>query len=156
MSLPIVEQIAENIKASIAAITKVNGFNQNLKAVRPRKVDFDHEFAPVDCMVLIVQTDEVAVENPAHTTKEWVQTFVLEAFVGASDKERTSIDTRINMVRADIRKKLMADPQRGKLAINTVMQSSLIFTDTGRNIACVDIEVDVHYRTVDGDPYTKA
>lgn len=154
MSTPVIEAIAVNIETAVNAITVANGFNQDLSAIRPKRVDFI-DVAPKDLTVLIKQADEEQAKAQAVTTQEWEQPFVIMAIVLDSDDAATSIDTRINQVRADIQKKLMADPTRGGNAIDTIILPSAEFDD-GEGFTGIAVRIAVKYRTQITDPYTKA
>ena len=159
MSTPIVEQIAQEIDARIAEITTANGFNQDLTPLRPTRLNLEGDVAPTDGTVVILQEDPS--EDDENSTdgnaaiKAWVQSFSLAAFVIASDATTTAIDTRINQVRADIEKKLTADITRGGLAIDTRIRPPRMFNEAPQATGIV-INVDVHYRTREDDPYTAA
>lgn len=153
MTVPIIENIAVNIAAAVDAITTVNGFNQDLSALRPRRNDFS-DVVPEDGKVLVVQDDEDQAEQPIGV-QEWIQTFVLVAMVIDSDSASGSIDTRINQVRADIRKKMMEDPTRGGNAIDTILLPAAKFDD-GEGFTGIAVAVAVQYRVEHDDPYTKA
>jgi len=155
MSLPIIENIAQNILDCINAITTANGFNQDLTAYRPRRTDYS-DVTPVDRQVLVLSGDEEDVPAAAGTS-EWIQTFLLQAIVRDSDKAdpQQTIDTRINQIKSDIRKKLAEDVRRDGNAIDTQNKGAVVFTD-GESFTGIEISVDVHYRTLRDDPYTKA
>lgn len=159
MSTPIVEQIAADIQVSVNGVTLLNGFNQDLEAVRPTRVGFEDDSAPQDCRVVIIQEDPDEDEaNSAEGNvgmKAWIQPFALVAFVISSDTVTTPIDTRINQVRADIEKKLMEDPNRDGLAIDTRIRSSGRFSE-GPGATGIVVMVDVLYRTPVDDPYRNA
>ena len=154
MSTPVKENIAVNIAAAINAITTGNGFNHTLKALRPKLLDFEND-SPDDLTVLIVQPDEEAVEEAAFNTKEWLQPFVLMAIVLDSDDVETSIDTKINQVDCDIKKKLREDPNRDSNAIDTEILPSEKF-DNGKGFVGIAVKCVVRYRTSRDNPYTKA
>ena len=154
MSTPVKENIAVNIEAAINAITTGNGFNHTLTALRPRRTDYT-DVTPKDCIVLIVQADEETVEEEAFNTKEWHQPFVLMAIVLESDDASTSIDTKINQVDCDIKKKLREDPQRDSNAIDTEILASEKFDD-GEGFTGIAVKCVVRYRTLRDNPYTKA
>ncbi len=154
MSLPIIENIAVDIEAAINAITVANGFNQNLVAVRPKRVEFNASNLPWgDLDVLIKQAGQEEVE-PGIGTKHWRQIFLIAAIVIDSERVTDSIDTRLNQVSADIEKKLTADPQRGNNAIDTQIEGAEPFDDDA-GISGILIQVSVEYWTVFNDPYTK-
>jgi len=76
------------------------------------------------------------------------------ALVIDSDSVGTSIDTRINQVRADLLKKLAADCSRGGYAIDTIPAGSEKFDD-GEGFTGIAVAIDVLYRTKENDPYTR-
>ena len=154
MSTPVVENIAVNITAAINAITTGSGFNHTLTAARPKRNDFE-DVVPKDCVVLVVQADEEEAEEQAYNTKEWLQPFVLMAIVLDSDNASTAIDTKINQVDCDIKKKLREDPKRDSNAIDTVILPSEKFDD-GEGFTGIAVKCVVRYRTSENDPYTKA
>jgi len=152
MSIPIVEQIAASIAVDIAAITTANEYNQDLTAVRPKKVDF--ETAWDDLTVLISQDTAVKDGEMTNNCQQWRQTFFATAIVIDSDKAETSIDTRLNQVAADIQKKLMVDEYRGGLATDTIIMGAVGFDD-GAGFTGINVVFDVQYRTLINDPYTQ-
>lgn len=151
MNTPVIELIAENIKTAVNAITVVNGFNQDLVAVRPKRNVFAN-VNPEDKKVLIIQADEEEIKSP-YGAKDWMQTFILAAFVIDSDDASESIDTRINKIRADVQKKLQEDIRRGGHALNTFNRPSVIFDSV--EYTGIEINIEVHYRTKTDDPYSK-
>lgn len=153
MTVPVIENIALNIKTSIDEITTDNGFNQNLTGLRPSRNDFQDQ-APEDGIVLIVQSDKTRPETQSINTDEWLQTFEIAAIVIDSDDATTSIDTRLNQVESDIVKKLLTDHTRGGYAIDTIHTGSFKFDD-GEGITGINVFIQVHYRTVYGNPYTQ-
>ena len=153
MSTPVIENIAANLKDTIAEITVANGFNQTLSAVRSRRNDFS-DISPDDLTVLIVQMDEDKLDS-AIGTYEWDQHFLLMTFVIDSDTSITPIDTRRNQVKSDIIKKIKETASRGGYAIDTKIQPSAMFDD-GEGFCGVAVEIAVHYRVDEDDPYTQA
>ena len=154
MSTPIIEYIVEDIKDAIDAITIANGFNQTLTAIRPKRSDFK-DVTPKDGDVLIWQADELESAAESFGTEDWTQPFVLEAVVLDSDTSETSIDTRLNQVRADIQKKLREDITRGGYAYDTLLRPSAKFDD-GEGFSGIAVLIEVRYRVREADPYTKA
>lgn len=154
MSTPIVEHIAANIKTAVDTITVSNGFNQDLVAVRPKRNDFS-DILPEDGKVLIWQGDEERPEEAVISAETWIQPFALMAIVLDSDDAETSIDTRLNQVRADIQKKLKEDIRRGGYAFDTEFLPSAKFDD-GEGFSGIAVNIAVYYRVKEDDPYTKA
>jgi len=153
MSTPIIESIALNIETTINLITVVNGFNQDLVALRPRRIDFV-DTAPADGIVLIKQDAEDLAESQGMQESRWQQKFVLMAIVLDSDEANTSLDTRLNKVRADIQKKLMEDRTRGGYAKDTRILPSFEF-DNAEGTSGIAVEIIIEYATVFNDPYTQ-
>lgn len=154
MSTPIIESIAEDIKAAVNDITVENGFNQTLIAIRPRRNDFS-DVSPDDLVVLIKQADPEVNENAAIDTGDWLQPFAIMAIVLDSDDASASIDTRRNQVRSDIEKKLTEDVTRGGYAYDTVILPPAEFDD-GEGFTGICVRIAVKYRTKFDDPYTQA
>ena len=155
MSLPVKENIAVNILAAVNAITTVNGFNQDLTAIRPMRNDFK-DVVPKDGVVLIKQANtEKPGGQPAGPFVEWDQMYAIMAIVLDGDDVETTIDTRLNQVEADIQKKLMDDPTRGTKAIDTEILPSVEFDD-GKGFTGISVNIAVKYRTKIEDPYTQA
>jgi len=159
MSDPVLELIAENIKTEVAEITVANGFNQNLTPKRPTRSGWEDDEPATNGKVLIIQEDpDEDEENAAagnNPMKAWVQPFTLVAFVIASDANSDPIDTLVNRVKADIEKKLCEDPTRGGNAWDTRIRAGGKIYKDGQYSGWA-VVVDVHYRTREDDPYTKA
>ena len=152
MSLPVIENIAVNIKTTIDEITVAEGYNQTLIALRSKRVDFNAE-ALDDLTVAIFQLEADKLAS-AIGTYEWDQHFILMAIVVDSDDSTDPIDTRRNQVKSDIIKKLRVDPSRGGYALDTDIAATAMFKDEG--ISGVAVEIAVHYRVNEDDPYTQA
>jgi hypothetical protein len=148
---PKIEYIAENILATINAITVENGFNQTLVAMRPKRNDW-RDVIPEDNKVLIVQeAEEIILTQVGQQRRQ--HAFIIEALVIDSDAATDSIDTRRNKVRCDIEKKLKEDYKRGGYALDTDIESSTMF-DTGEGFSGVAIRVIVECELPYGNPYS--
>jgi len=156
MATPIIELISENIKTAINEITTANGYNQTLAGYRSKRIDFS-DFRPENHKVLIVQADEDDADQVVQdgVAKEWAQPYMLLAIVVDSDAATTSIDTRINQVRADIQKKLMVDPTRGGYAIDTVLLPGEKIPENDLGYSGIVVNIVVNYRVKIEDPYTQ-
>lgn len=152
MSTPIIEQISDLIWADINTIKISAGFNQDLVAVRPKKVDFQTPWD--DLSVLISQDTGVKDGEMTNNLQQWRQTFFATAVVIDSDKSTVTIDTRLNQVSADIQKKLMEDERRDGLAIDTKIMGAVKFDDDD-GFTGINVVFDVIYRTSLYDPYTQ-
>jgi len=153
MSTPIVEHIAVFIKDAINAIKEGDDWNQTIKAIRPKRLSLADEIT--DDLTAIIQMDDPSpAENQPNGTAAWVQPFAVQVILISSDNVTTSYETRINKVRSDIEKKIMADPTCGGHAYNIELKAPNFFGDESFTGVVVNFEVE--YRTKDDDPYTKA
>jgi len=150
---PLIEKIAENIKTAIAAITTGAGFNQTLIPIRPKRNDF--AAAAWDDLTVLINQAEAEEHEGGYGAKEWRQNFILVCIVIDDETATTSIDTRLNQVSSDIFKKLLEDPGRGGLAIDTNIHAAKPFIDDETAMSGIAVQVSVDYRTKENDPYTQ-
>lgn len=151
---PIIEQIMQNIESSINAITEANDYNQDLKAVRPKRINFLSESWDDKDVLLVQGIVDKLTTACGYTT--WRQHISLMAIVTDPDSASDSIDTRQNRIRSDIEKKVMADIRQNSLAMDTECLGAEPFvTDDGANSG-ISIEITVDYRTKEDDPYSAA
>lgn len=157
---PIIEQIILDVVGTIDGITTDNGYQQDLNAVRPTRMDLDDEGPGTDGDVVVTFSDpdpadeHSAAGNPPR--QGWTVQLTLIAYVIPSDASTAPLDTLINRVRADIEKALQVDHTRGGLAINTTPAGSQKFAVEGGSTTGVAVFADVTYRTPLNNPYTQA
>lgn len=159
MAEPIIEQIAVKLEEAVNAITTANSFNQDLTAVRPKRLFLEDDLNS-DRTVFIRQEAAVTDED-AETTDEitWLQGFLLSALVIDSDTETDSIDIRLNRIAADIFKQLLSDTYYtlGGLAEAIHPRSTEVAAYMfGQNYAGIDIRIDVRYTTDFQDPFSQS
>lgn len=152
MTTPIIEHIAANVATTIDGITTGAGYNQTLTARRPPRNDFK-DTPPTNGLVLIKQSDTGREPDPTMSTA-WKETFNLYAYVIESDSVTTSIDIKNNQVRSDIEKAILVDVTRGGYAHETEIADIAEFVDD-EGFSGIAVIIEVKYRTVYGDPYTK-
>jgi len=155
MTTPIIEHIAANLVTTVNGVTITNGCNQNLSAMRSRRLDFPADEAPVDGIVMIVQGEPSAPVILNAAVIEWIQPFALNAFVIDDDDATASIDTRINKVRSDLEKALLVDHTRGGYAVDTLLEPPTFFPES-ETATGITINITIRYRTIYADPYTGA
>lgn len=159
MSTPVVEHIAQDIKAAINEIDTTDGYSMNFECVRPTRAGFEDEAAPRDGICVLIQGDPTEDEaNSAHGNspmKAWRQPWSCVAFVINDDDSTTPIDTRLNAAAADIQSKLMEDRARGGYALDTEIMPTVRFNE-GSGATGIVVAVEVLYRTREDDPYTVA
>jgi len=157
--VPIIEQIATDLQSAINEITEDNGWDETLVAVRPTRIGFEDNAQPEDLKVLIIQDDaefnaEVSSQGNA-ASRAWWQSFSVIAFVINDDTSTDAIDTRMNYVASDIQKKVMEDPYRSGLALDTRIAGTARFAE-GPAFSGIAINVEILYRTREDDPYELA
>jgi len=154
MSTPIVESIGSFIESAIGDITEENDFNYTLTPTR-RKRQFLMSEAYKDLTAYIFQGESERngkVIN-ANAPRVIIQEYFIWVCCLQSDTSNEVIDTKLNVVRSDIEKKLCEDPTCGGFAkhLDIISAEPTDEPDTG-----VLLVVDVHYAVVWRDPYTKA
>ena len=107
MSTPVIEQIAVKIEEAVNAITTANGFNQDLTAVRPKRLHLEGDLNAD--LTVIIEQEAAEVSQISGDTITWSQGFTLQAIVVDSDTATEALDTRLNKVRSDIEKQLQSE-----------------------------------------------
>ncbi len=151
MANPIKNYIIENLEATINGITTANSYQQDLVAVRSKRIDYT-DVTPGNGKVLIVSADEETLQGASGITDKTI-TYYLFAWVMPST-DTTEIDLLNDQVSADIEKALTVDLKRGAYA-RTTRIISINPMDTPRREG-VEVVIEVDFRTLDTDPYTKA
>ena len=151
--VPVLENIAENIKQTINGITIAAGYKQTLTARRCKSYK---NAPPAEGEVLIAQ-DETPEETDAQAVGccDIDQKFYLIVDVMGEDTETNLLDTRRNQIYADIKKALMADHTRGHYAIDThvLPQADFQVENETESVTGVVAPVVVTYRTQYDNPY---
>lgn len=158
MSTSIIESIAQNVLATVNGVTIAAGYHQTLTGVRPARLPNADDAHDNNTVVLVqgnprLDADNSGMGNAAMLA--WRQPFALIAYVIASDTETASLDARINEVRSDIEKALMADRKRGGFAIDTQITEPEFF-DYDAAVTGIIVMAEILYRTRENDPFTAA
>jgi len=151
MSTPIIEQIADKLVDYVNAITVANGYNQDLTAIRPKRLHLESDINR-DRLVIIQQEEIADVETESTQTIIWQQPFAVQAIVVDSDDATDPIDTRLNTVRSDIEKKLMSDECRTLGGLGQIyLAGATKFIDDAANSG-ISVDVIVMYEVLTNDP----
>ena len=157
MSYPVVEQIAQAIKAQLETITVANGYELDLAGVvRPK--GFGLSAAPDHLWIVLAQGDEVretdldVVGNPNGIGVR--QPFQLGRVIRLSDASEVAFDQVANIFSADVVKAMMADVKWAGLAIDTEMVGWALMKDEELGYEGKLLQFDVIYRVAENDPYT--
>ncbi len=148
---PILERIRQDVLAALRAVTKTNGYTFNCTA-DTRKQNGPE---PRDLLLVLYQANTNTTDTPALRRNERFQRFSVDCYsiIGEQDAEVIDADERLNHLQADVEKALAADRTRGGLAIDTHIRDPELFTHLGDATEGVTVNVDVHYRTNEDDPY---
>lgn len=151
---PISELIAENIVTTVAAITAGANYTNTIAGVDRPNPGLGQAAADRRC--LLVQGNPVPVEQRPQMFVEWQHPFQIVAYVTESEDSNTAIDTRLNTIRADIERALMAEQTRGGYAIRTVIEQPEFgdISTTARE-GTVSVNFSVFYRTRWNNPYSQ-
>ncbi len=148
MTTPINESIMLNVEALINTITIANGYNQDLTALRSKRVDY--QFSPPENGVTLITWNGDTEKDDTNFTDTWIMEISIFSIVAPS-AESDDIDPLFAQVSADIDKALKIDTQRNSLAMDTRVISKQPQDSTiGEGI---NIIVEIDYRTDVGDPY---
>jgi len=153
MSTPIVEHIALELVALIDAITIAAGFNQDLTAVRPKRIHLEGDIN--ENGTVIIEQEDIALAEESTDSIVWRQPFTLQALVLDSDTATTAIDTRLNQVRSDIEKKLMTGSNWKLNGYGRVMLKSAEKFIADPQVAGIAVNIDVLYEVQGDDPYAQ-
>lgn len=159
MSYPVIEQIAQKLKARLETITVANGYNQTVcSVVRPTRTG---GFSPSDKLIVLQQGDGVRDEENDYAGNPnaiaWMQPFIVQLYVRPSDRDITPVDTIINVFAADAIKAI-GSPNNWHtwdgLAFNTFIRDPQSFAESQGEHEGVELQIDVNYRVNENDPYT--
>jgi len=155
MSTPIIEQIAVKIAALVNAVTIANGFNQDLTAVRPKRIHLEGDIN-TDGTVIVEQEEDAVIETDSNTVIIWRQPFTLQALVIDSDDATAAIDTRLNQVRSDIEKKLMTAGNWQLDGLGEILLKSATKFIADPQVAGIAVNIDVLYEVNKANPYSQS
>jgi hypothetical protein len=141
MDKPIVQQIAENIRSTLAGVTKNAGYSVDLD-VDERDLPTNN---PKDNSCFVVQDDPEDETDESENRRGWYQVFGVVIYLIGTESGDKQLDARANEVWGDVYKQLMLDRTRGGLAIDTRVNPMERFPD------CVLIPVRVHFETLYDD-----
>ena len=153
MSTPVVETIAVKIAALVDGVTIAAGYNQTLTAVRPKRIHLEGDINTDG--TVIVEAEDAVIEQDSNTHIIWRQGFALQALVIDSDDATAALDTRLNQVRSDIEKKLMAGDNWQLDGLGEILLKSAIKFIADPEVAGIAVNIDVLYEVNKADPYSQ-
>ncbi len=151
--LPVIELIAQNVLTTVQGIKTAAGFNYDLTAQRHSKKG--DRVRHLNGIILQEARREVT-DKKVYNTNEWWLPFGIGFYVIPAEDDLTPIDTYANLIMADVEKAIMTDRYRGNNAISTKVLPEALIVEGGLEYDLVVINVEVHYRTSEVDPYVNA
>jgi hypothetical protein len=150
MATSILEQIAQNVVATLKGVRRNAGYCVDLHVSRARKPQ-----NVVEGTCFVAQDDPSRGESEATQSAEWMQPFRIAAITEISDADDvTSVDARLNEYRAAIEKVMLIDHTRGGNAIDTLIDS-VEYLRGDEGFDAIIVTAIVHYRVKYEDPYTR-
>jgi len=155
MADPVIESIGVALEALVNGITIANGFNEDLTAKRPKRLDLLGDLNR-DGLVIIEQED-ATVEAASEDATMISQPFTLQAILLDSDEATAAIDTRCNQVAADIVKQLFSNFTLGGLAHGMRLRDPCFekFLASAESSG-IAVNIDVLYMIESDNPYNQA
>jgi len=144
------ENILENLKATLEAISIANGYHNDIASVQ-RWRQSGNSLVLIPCIVINAGPEEKEpVPNPFTTCKF---TVYLDVWTRQAQDDPQSTDTLLNSLLGDIEKALMIDYTRGSFAKDTNIKSNVLFeTLEGQPQAGIIIELEIIYQHKQNDP----
>ena len=150
MADPIRERILEQLAGTARGVTKVAGYEIDVRTVeRVRRQSYhSHEYAAVN----LLEGEERKTSSPGH-----LATCYLPVYMEISVWSAVNLASAANKAMAAVVKGVLADRTRGGLAVDTKEVGNRMFldeTDPTRPIGGFRVELSIEYRHVANDPYT--
>lgn len=142
MTYPIIEQITQNIVATLESLSSVTVARDTVAGN-----------SPADGKVIVVLGDPTKLDATPTQHISWDQPYALICYVIASETDETPPDQRAMVRRSDIEKALMVDPHRGGLAVDTFIEAPTLLENDIGLLGGVVVNITVRYRTRYEDPY---
>lgn len=170
MAEPVVELISQALAARLLTITLAGGYSIELTdVVRPTQFGLPAT-SPRDGVAALLEGDDEEIEPPGELPAVQVnrsrfeklsQEYLVEIYLRQSEKDSRDpalavpIGRRVNRVKADVRKAIGADRSLGGLVQGTFVRSAIAYQVEQAEFSACLLMIEVVYRTVAGDPYTK-
>ena len=150
MSTSVRENILENIKAVLQAITAGAVYNNTIASVQRWK-QRGNDTRQVPCIVI---NAGIEAKDPGPDPQSTCKfTVTLDLYMRQDDDDTANSDTVLNSLYLDIEKALMADYTRGGYAEETSIRSAVPFeTVEGQPTFGIIIELEIMYRHSRTDP----
>jgi hypothetical protein len=148
---PISEQIMENVVATLATVTLVGGYDNDLTVIRP----VQRPDSITDGMCVVGAGDPIPANDPPCGFDEFVLPVGVTVFCIEDENSPTPIQTRLYSIAADVRRALKRDVHRGGLAVLTEFDVKDELHELNAPPAVV-VYANVRFRTLYADPYRQS
>lgn len=144
------ERILQNLQATLESIVEGATYNFTVRKVERTRAVPLLENMEFPCVFIFEMPERITQEPNPLLTKEL--TIVFQSWLRSGDGD---LSVQLNGFIADLEVALLADVRRGGLAVDTTITEHTVFVDTPIDVmAAIHTIATVHYRTVEGDPYT--
>lgn len=154
---PIIEQIVDYVVKSLASISVTNDYRNDVTKVERPNPALGNTL--MDRRLVVFQGNPSRPDDEPLGHDEWLMPLSIVCQVVESENSTTPIDKRLNTLRADVEKRLVADNTArtcGGLAIDTTIaepEYAPISPAAHEGEVCVN--AIIHFRTAEDDPYTQ-
>lgn len=148
------ERIAQNVLAAVSGVTVANGFTMDLVEVERAKTR-EEAIDPKDLKTVIWQHPTRPPENRRAPWGqiEWADIYEICVFARLPKLSTTPVDQKLNAIRCDVERTLMADPRRGGLCFeDNRLGDPIVTNDPETKIYSIRTLLLCNYRTVRSDP----
>ena len=149
--VPVVERIALFLLAQLQALVAAGAIAD---VQRPATVGILD--SPGDLYVVLYQDEPSLPGDGLRAPREWRQPFICDCYSRVSDDDPAAADEAINLLRANVEKKLCEDPTCGGVAVDLTIDPPMLFDVPSGGYQGVRVRANVFYRTVEADPFTQA
>jgi hypothetical protein len=150
---PAAERITVALVKQCSLVKKITGFSVDVSVYRPTP----GEAQPTTEAIVEVVLDSEEPDDPATVPQGIEQiraTHFLICDVTCPESRKVTIDTLLNRLKADLKKKVCEDRTLGGLALDTVFKAALIEeTSATAHSGRITLAVETTYRTLEDDPY---
>lgn len=149
MALPIKELITLDLLGALNGVQTDAGFNTDLDAERVDELSN----TPGDSKAVLYEGDERPEDEPSLGHDGYFQPYTIRAWATEPEEAGETIESRLGTIGKDIVRAVMLDPHRHNRAHWTNVVG--VKTYPQNEPPAVDVQVEVFYRTLFGDPFNQ-
>jgi hypothetical protein len=146
MGLSLKERIALNVLSTVGSLLTQNGYQLAISRALAKT-------NPSHLSGEIFQLSPTDVADASIGTDEWKQAFAIVVYVIPTEDDTVPVDSYNNDIDASLYTALMADPHRGGLALDTIIEPTLYFPPVEGEFSGITFMFQVRYRHAIDKPY---